>query len=385
MSKQTITAFFDTRSRAERAALAIKQAGLPADVSVSPDTVVDDLGVTGGHAGATGPKKTGFWASLEEMFGGSDDHATYTEGLRRGGTMLTAHVDDASTDKAIALLEQHGAVDLEEREETWRSEGWIGGSTGGAMATSGVAGVGATALAMTGTAPASVTATETRGAAPVAKAAAAARTAATGKEDVLQVVEEQINIGKRAVRRGKVRLHSYVVERAVSENVTLRDETVSIDRHAVDRPLAALGADAFKERTIEMEEVDEEAVVGKTARVVEEIGIRKEVTDRTETIRDTVRSTKIDIDDGRTVGGTRTGFTADLTSRLTKGMEVVGSDGQHVGIIDQVDGAAMRLKRMDPASGGQHHLLPIDLVKSVDKRAMLSIPAAEAKGRWTAA
>jgi len=121
MSKQTITAFFDTRSHAEHAALALKQAGLPAaDVSVSPETALDDLGATGGYAGATGTKKTGFWASLEEMFGGSDDHATYTEGLRRGGTMLTAHVDDANTDEAIALLEQHGAVDLVEREGTWR-------------------------------------------------------------------------------------------------------------------------------------------------------------------------------------------------------------------------------------------------------------------------
>ncbi len=387
MSKQTITAFFDTRSHAEHAALALKQAGLPAaDVSVSPETALDDLGATGGYAGATGPKKTGFWASLEEMFGGSDDHGTYTEGLRRGGTMLTAHVDDANTDKAITLLEQHGAVDLEEREATWRSEGWSG-STGAAMATSGVARVGAEALAMTGTAPAAkVTTTETRVAAAVPKTTTPARTAATsGKEDMLQVVEEQINVGKRAVRRGKVRLHSYVVETAVSENVTLRDETVSIDRHAVDRPVAALGADAFKERTIEMEEVDEEAVVGKTARVVEEIGIRKDVTDRTETVRDTVRSTKIEVEDDRTVGGTRTGLAGGFASRLTKGMEVVGSDGQHVGFIEHVDGTTMKLKRMDPASGGQHHLLPTDLVKSADKRVMLSIAAAEAKKRWAAA
>ncbi len=123
-----------------------------------------------------------------------------------------------------------------------------------------------------------------------------------GSEDVLQVVEERLNVGKRAVSRGKVRLHSYVVESAVSEDVTLRDETVTIDRHAVDRPVAALGADAFQERTIELEEIDEEAVVSKTARVVEEIGIRKDVSDRTETVRDTVRSTKVDVEDGRTVG-----------------------------------------------------------------------------------
>ncbi len=45
----------------------------------------------------------------------------------------------------------------------------------------------------------------------------------------------------------------------------------------------------------------------------------------------------------------------------------------------------MKLKRMDPASGGEHHLLPADLVKSVDGKAMLSIVAAEAMRRWKAA
>ncbi len=204
---------------------------------------------------------------------------------------------------------------------------------------------------------------------------------------MLQVVEERLEVGKRAVSRGKVRLHSYVVENQVSENVNLRDETVTVDRRVVDRPVAALGADAFQERTIEMEEVDEEAVVAKTAHVVEEVGIRKDATDRVETVRDTVRSTKVDVEDGRTTGTTTTGSAGTLTSRLVKDMEVVGSDGQHVGIIDHVDGATMKLKRMDPASGGQHHLLPADLVTSVsaDGKALLGIAAADAMKRWTAA
>ena len=212
------------------------------------------------------------------------------------------------------------------------------------------------------------------------------RAAGRGGEEVVQVVEERLNVGKRAVSRGKVRLHSYVVEREVSEDVTLRDETVSIDRHAVDRPVAALGEDAFRERTIELEEVDEEAVVAKTARVVEEIGIRKDVSDRVETVRDTVRSTKVDIEDGRTVGmaAAAVGTTPNFLSRLVKDVEVVGSDGMHVGIVDRVEGAMMKLKRKDAAAAGQHHLLPTDLVRSVDGKAMLSIAADEAMRRWKA-
>ncbi len=133
MTKQTITAFYDTRSEADQAAAMLKQAGVPAlDITVSPDTARDELGVRDTYAE---PQSTGFWASLDKMFGGTDDHDTYTEGLRRGGTLLTAHVDEAHVDRAIEILEQHGSIDLEERETSWRTEGWNGGSTAAALAT----------------------------------------------------------------------------------------------------------------------------------------------------------------------------------------------------------------------------------------------------------
>ena len=239
MSKQPSPAVYDTRDHAESAARSLRQAGVPtADVIVSPEGAHDDYA-----AGTT--EKKGFFASLEDMFGGTEDHDTYAESVRRGGTLLTAHVDEAHIDRVVPLLEQHGAVDLDERETSWRSEGWTGGSTGAAMAATGVAGAGATGLAMTGTgAPTTVVTTETRVAAPVAAKVAVPTTARAGTDEVLQVVEERLNVGKRAVSRGKVRLHSYVVETAVSENVTLRDETVTIDRRPVDRAVAALGADA---------------------------------------------------------------------------------------------------------------------------------------------
>ena len=398
--KHTITAFYESRDYADNAAAKLRQSGVASsDVTISPENARDEYGLYGDDVTTTTTKKTGFWASLEDMFGGTDDHATYAEGVRRGHVMLTAHVADASLERCIAILEEHGSIDLDAHEETWRSEGWTGASASNSAATTGTMAVagGAMDLAMTGTtAPSRVVETETvverapAVAAPVAAKGPSpvtprpSNTVGRGTEDVLQVVEERLNVGKRAVSRGKVRLHTHVVETEVSENVSLRDETVTIDRHAVDRPVAALGADAFRERTIEMEEIAEEAVVGKTARVVEEIGIRKDVSDRTETVRDTVRSTKVDIEDGRMVGSATTSV-GNFATRLVKDVEVVGSDGVHVGIVDRVDGAMMKLKRMDPASGGQHHLLPVDLVKSVDGKAMLSIAAAEAMRRWKVA
>ena len=59
---------------------------------------------------------------------------------------------------------------------------------------------------------------------------------------------------------------------------------------------------AFQDRTIEAEEHTEEAVVGKEARVTEEISLRKEGSDRQETISDTVRKTEVEIEDDRTLG-----------------------------------------------------------------------------------
>ncbi len=164
LQKHTITAFYESREYADTAANKLRQSGVPAsDVTVSPDTARDEYSSMAlPRAPGRRPKKTGFWASLEDMFGDTEDHGTYAEGVRRGHVLLTARVTDAQLEHSIAILEEHGSIDLDEHEETWRSEGWTGGSTAGGMAASGVAGVGATSLAMTGTAPvAKVVTTET--------------------------------------------------------------------------------------------------------------------------------------------------------------------------------------------------------------------------------
>ena len=382
MAKQTITAVFDTRDHAESASLSLRQAGIPAaDVTLSPENAREELGV--GYGTVTEPKPAGFMASLENLFGGYDDRDTYAEGVRRGGTLLTAHVDDAHIDRAVSLLEQHGAIDLEEREQTWRGEGWTGGRTGAATAATGVAGAGAAALTTTDTTSAApVVTTETRTATLAPTATAPARTGTVAGEDVLQVVEERLDVGKRAVSRGKVRLHSYVVENQVSEDVNLRDETVTVDRRIVDRPVAALGADAFQERTIEMEEIDEEAVVAKTARVVEEVGIRKDATERTETVRDTVRSTKVDVEDGRTstaAVGSRGIVEGSDGGRIVEHMEVYASDGTKVGTVDHMDGPDKIKLAKSTSPDGQHHLVPMAWVDHVDQHVHLNKTVAEMK------
>ena len=383
MAKQTVTAFYDTREYANNAALMLKQVGVSdADITISPETASQD------YSGDTTQPAKGFWASLEDMFGGYDDHGTYAEGVRRGGVMLVAHVDDTKVDDAVRIVEEHGSVDLDERETTWRNEGWTGGSaiTGGGIADTGAGALRSMSTTETDTSVMPVVASAPAMDTTTTRTTAPASTLRAGADDVLQVVEESLNVGKRAVNRGKVRIHSYVVETPVNESISLHEETVNVERRPVDRVVgtADLGVDAFKDRTIEVEQMGEEAVVAKTARVVEEIGIRKDATDRVQTVSDTVRSTKVDIDDGRT-DGVRSGLISGFSTEIVNNMEVVGSDGQHVGVIDHVDGSMLKLKKMDPASGGSHHLIPTDWVKSVDSKIMLKTAAADAMSRWTAA
>jgi uncharacterized protein (TIGR02271 family) len=116
-----------------------------------------------------------------------------------------------------------------------------------------------------------------------------------GDEEVIALSEEQLTVGKRLVNHGTTHIRRFVVETPVEENVTLHTERVSIDRRPASAGASVDNAD-FTDRTIEVNETDEEAVVGKTARVKEEVVVRKEATDRVETVRDTVRRQDVEIE-----------------------------------------------------------------------------------------
>lgn len=115
-------------------------------------------------------------------------------------------------------------------------------------------------------------------------------------EIALPVIEEQLQVGKREVQSGGVRVHSRVTERPVEETVTLRDETIHVERRPVDREVTQADVSATREGTFELTETDEEAVVSKQARVVEEVVVGKDVTQREETVRDTVRRTDVEVE-----------------------------------------------------------------------------------------
>jgi uncharacterized protein (TIGR02271 family) len=198
----------------------------------------------------------GIWGALTGMFMPDEDSHVYAEGLHRGHAMLIVRAAPAEQDRIISLLDTQNPLDVDTHAAQWRQSGWSGTYAGAqSRATQ------ASSTATTGT----------------------ARTGAT--EEVIPVYEEQLRVGKREVERGTVRVRSYVVETPVEQQIQLRDERVEIERRAVDRPVTAaeLGSDAFRERTIDVTTHREEAVVDKEARVKEEIVVRKEADEHTET------------------------------------------------------------------------------------------------------
>jgi uncharacterized protein (TIGR02271 family) len=140
------------------------------------------------------------------------------------------------------------------------------------------------------------------------KAGAAARDAWNRVEQArIPVVEEELKVGKRQVEGGGVRVKTNVTETPVEEQVNLREEHVRVERRPVDRPATAADMnEAQHGRTLEVREKSEEAVVSKDARVVEEVVVGKEATERTETVRDTVRKTDVDVVEDTTRNRNRT-------------------------------------------------------------------------------
>ncbi len=70
------------------------------------------------------------------------------------------------------------------------------------------------------------------------------------------------------------------------------------------------------------------------------------------------------------------------TSRIQDHMEVVGSDGGHVGTVDHLDGQRIKLTKTDEAAGGQHHYIHIDSIADVGEKVTLNRTASEAKDEW---
>jgi uncharacterized protein (TIGR02271 family) len=299
-----VTAFFGSRTDAEEAIGRLHAAGIARD---SIRLTASEEGTSAGTQSFPEASNS-LWDSLRDLFLPDEDRHTYAEGLRRGGYLVSVDAGDADYERAIDILDDEGTIDIDERANSWRSEGWSGSSTSGVS-------LGETADLTTGLSSASGTTTDAAsglGAASMNTSGSMSTSGerVSGEDEVIPVAEERLTVGKRDVSHGRVRIRSYMVERPVSEQVNLREEHVEVERRPVSGTTQAgtISGDPFQERTIEVEERSEEAVVSKEARVVEEVVVRKEAEQRTETISDTVRKTEVNVEDerGTRVSGTGT-------------------------------------------------------------------------------
>lgn len=197
----------------------------------------------------------------------------YQQGVQQGGSLVVARVDDSKAANAANVMARYKMVDVDARVAQLKQTG----------------------------------------------ADVSLREFGEG-DHVLPVIEEQIAVGKRSVEGGRMRVYSTVTETPVEQQVTLHDETVSVERHPVSRDVTSADlATAFKEQSFELRETREEAVIAKTARVIEEVVIGKQGTDRIETIRDTVRRTDVNVEELPSTGAvsttTTTGTTASTATR----------------------------------------------------------------------
>lgn len=256
--EKSVVAVFDEKKDGQSAFDALIAAGFSRErVRItSSDVGSVKTKTTGSHGG-----EQSLGDKIADFFGFGDDDETYSEAIRRGSCVVTVDVaGDEEANRAEAALNRFGPVDLDKREAEWQSSGWqrttpsIDRSTQPLMARGG-----------------------------------------SSEGTVIPVTEEKLQVGKREVQRGGVRVVSRTVERPVEANVTLREEHATVTRKPVDRAVTDSDA-AFKGMTIEVRETAEEAVVAKTARIVEEVVVGKESTTREKTVHDTVRKTEVDVE-----------------------------------------------------------------------------------------
>jgi uncharacterized protein (TIGR02271 family) len=132
---------------------------------------------------------------------------------------------------------------------------------------------------------------------------------AQANNEVLRLAEEQLQVGKRLVDTGRTRVRRFVTERPVSADVTLHEEHADVLRRAITDP-KYVGDIDWADKEIEVVETAEQALANKTARIVEEVSLRKIGTDRVETVHDKIRRQQVEIErvgpDGRPLPGQST-------------------------------------------------------------------------------
>ncbi len=190
-------------------------------------------------------EESGFSSFFKNLFGDDEANVQRYSAAARSATIVTVHAQsEDEAEKAADILDDNGASDVDNNPG---NESYGNNKTGNA-------------------------------------------------DQSVQIIEENLEVGKRNIKTGGKKLRSRIVERPVQQELRLREENVTVNRNPVDRPATNADLAAFKEGEVEMAETKEVPVVNKQARVVEEVSLEKNVTERNETITDSVRKTEVDVE-----------------------------------------------------------------------------------------
>ena len=297
--QHTLVAVFDNRSDAQNAMDELLASGFTRD-----NVYVSSADLTGQDTTMTGTTTTGavheegVGASIKHFFANlfgsdEDEHVTrYSTAVTGGQHVLTlTTTSEPEVERAADVIERFGPVDIDERHDLSGNAASLGTSAYQPQSSSTLQAGSMQSGTQAGNLSGSLSDSTLRSDS-LQRDTAVDQT--TGKA-AIPVVQEEVRVGKRQVERGGVRVFSRMVETPVKETVSLREEHVSVERRPVDQPINPADVAALKDQTIELRETAEEAVVQKSARVVEEVVVGKEVSQRQQQIQDTVRHTEVEV------------------------------------------------------------------------------------------
>jgi uncharacterized protein (TIGR02271 family) len=262
MAFETLVAAFDNNEHAMSAVNALKAGGFHSD----DISILDQARLVSGK-GATNQKHVGLW---QRLFGEDItryEATVYGDTIREGGVVVSVRVPREQVAQAAGILDLHHPINVHDRAVT----------TGIAEAPH-------------------VDAARTQSQMPLAPKQQPAVTPKLAEihQDALRLAEEQLEVGKKMVETGRTRVRRFTTEQEVQQDVTLHEEHAELLRKAVSQPASAADID-WSDKEIEVAETKEQALIKKTAKVVEEISLRTKGDDHIETIHEKLRRQQAEV------------------------------------------------------------------------------------------
>ena len=276
----TVIGLFDNRSEAQAAMQDLVQEGfIRENIDISNRSVSDSTDFSADTISTGSSSGGGISGFFNSLFGSDETTAnTYTNVANDADAILSVQVDsDERARRAAEILDRNGAIDVDQRGAQYSGQNYNQDNYNQSNYSQGS--YNQQNFSETAETP------ETTG----------NYTNTEGSPTTIPVIEEQLEVGKQQVESGGARIRSRVIEKPVEANVRLREEHVVINRHPANRDATEADINNFKEGDIEIRERSEVPIVEKHARVVEEVEVGKTVTEREETISDTVRRTDVEV------------------------------------------------------------------------------------------